>query len=1689
MDTTAALKEAYVRYVVTSLPIAHPDLRRQFEECLSAEDAFLKGPYLEATPPFQTHPETYGELVARGFLSGGFQQLAGPGFRLDQRPYQHQFQAFEKVIHQRRNVVLATGTGSGKTEAFLVPIVDHLLRQHERAELGPGVRALLLYPMNALANDQLSRLRQLLQAAPHVTFGRYTGDTVGKHADALEQYRTEHAGDEDERFREPLPNELISREQMHQAPPHILITNYAMLEYLLLRPKASPLFEYGAWRFIVVDEAHVYDGAKGIELAMLLRRLRDRVVLSERGRIRCVATSATLSQDEPDADARIAEFAKELFDEAFAPEDIIHGSRRPLVEPSAPQHQSWALPAGLYGRLVKQIAVLEGHRRENWQTVVQGLAGICQQEGVPQSQVAHAVTVAEETAQADGEDHGRQAVEAANCFLHGLLSGDEALTCLRRLLDEKPVRGADSLAADVFPHLPDEQARPALTSLVQLAARARPTTTDNALLPARYHVFVRALEGGFVTLWPELRLHLHPRSEDTSDGQGAAVFELSVCTNCGALYLIGTQDQATGRLVEAPLGVADHVGFSARLFLYDPERSPQETPAVIPDNEDESALEDPEIAPDATPAPEGTSCGRPWLLCMACGVLLADVEGVPRRCSCEDGGHWARLQEVEGAQDDTVRRCPVCAVRSQQRSIISRLTLGRDAPVAVLASTLYWHLPPRSKGGPRKLARQFISFADSRQDAAFFAPYLERTFDRILWRRVLWQAVADNLRDAAEWDVANLQRVAREIAQRAGIVPSQPPRQADDEAWRHVLGEFIRLDRHNDLEAAGLLSFRPFRPETWAIPSFLREEPLSLSDQEAWTLCELLLNTLRIYGAVAFPGRGNIVPEDDFFAPRNHKTLVVMTGGRRPHLNWVTISPSGSLNLRMDFLLRLLGADDEGAIETARGYMRRLWDHLTDRCGELLKVADRRNGVISRRLSLDWWCLAASELGNAQWYRCGTCRKLTVFNLRNLCPQYRCRGTLEPCDPREALADHHYRRLYSMSPEDTPLAPMRVKEHTAQLDTGAASEIQREFLAGELSALSCSTTFELGVDIGELQAVLMRNVPPSTASYVQRAGRAGRRSDSVGFALTFAQRRMHDLYHYQDPARMIAGQISAPRVRVANEKVILRHVNAVALGCFWRQFPHRFYKTADVASDCCLSFFGEAPGEDTGIKDLWHFLEGRPAEVLEALRRLVPNTPRGEDDQLLQDYLGIESWGRWIEQLLSEDHGSLARAARDYYGDLGDLQAACETLVQERPKGWEYRHAHLAQVTNTIKERSLIAYLASRGVLPKYGFPVDVVPLDINYTNPPDGSKQSEQDPHGLDLTRDLRLALAEYAPGCEVVAGGYVWRSAYIKRLQDRGCERRQWRVCPRCGRYYSAIEADTETDSPSLPEFCETCGELGRLQKGPGRGGSFLVPAFGFLTAPAKPGRPAERRPRRVYVTEVYFARHSGQAVSLGETEEELSNGVHLQAHGYGDALLAVLTRDAFHICPRCGYGVPDDRRTEPHKRKTPREHKAPFDKLCRGQLAKQPVNLGHEFFTDICSLKFQGLTCGAEDRDDFWLSLMYALVEGTAQALQVSRGDLGAVLFFDDYSSPQVILYDDVPGGAGHVWRIVHEEGALRALLKAAWARTGGACGCDHDKSCYGCLRNYANQRHHDRLRRGLAHDVLGAMLGRTPRRGSL
>ena len=1637
--TTDQLRQSYLRYLKTIYPLQNSVLREQFREKLEEPDRLVKGPLLEGAPPFKT-TRSIGQLIQDGVLHQGFRLLASEALPLERPLYAHQEKAIEKSVRMGRNLVVATGTGSGKTETFLIPILDYCLRERETGTLShAGVRALLLYPMNALANDQMKRLRRILAGFPEITFGRYIGETEEKPMRAEERFR--------EQFPEEprLPNDLLSREEMRARPPHILLTNYAMLEYLLLRPADSEFFDgptAGRWRFIVLDEAHTYDGATGIEIAMLLRRLKDRVVKSERSRLRCMATSATLG-GKGDFQG-VTAFASNLFGETFEWDDsnsnwqdAILGERIPLSALGEPWGEG---RPDLYAAL--------------WQTL----------QGEPES-TAQLLSRLQEQAlsfgvPADIIEGSGQTVER---FLFDILQGNGRLQRLREMLAEAPCFFL-SAAAAIFPDQ-GEEAASSLAAMVSLAVRARPDANSLALVPARYHLFARALEGAFVCLrnhqavfeadtsgLDDPRMYLTRREicpECAERGRKGQVFELAACTRCGHEYLVGRIVEAGRGLFESESGLAHlkqlvvdfgEIRGEKAYFLIDVQPSAS-------DEDEEAALgEDLSVEP----------LGEPHVLCVACAAIAPQADG-ELRCSCSDRPRaHLRVMRVDLKGHTELHYCAACGSRSTGE-IVYRFLPGQDAPVSVLATALYQQIPPsRAVLDKPGQGRKLLIFSDSRQDAAFFAAYLERTYGGLLRRRLIVKTLAEE--PDAVTGMLRLKDVVSPVLQRAEKVGLFTQRQSFAERkqiiWTWLMQEFLAFDRRISPEGVGLMAFRLVKPAGWQPLAPLAEDPWNLTPDEQWVLLQILLGTLRHQGVVTFPD--SVSPNgNDAFAPRARE-LFMRGSGSEPKAGILSWMPTRGSNRRLDFLSRLLSfraptLKEEDRRKIALKALSDVWLHLTgpqsvwrEHFAALNrgKKGKREEGLVYR-IDHEFWELVPTitpEIQSSVWRRCQRCSVLTQLDL-SICPTYQCTGQLTSFDPTEALeGENHYRRLYlGLEP-----IPFSVEEHTAQWTSAEAASIQEAFVKGEVNALSCSTTFELGVDVGELQAVLMRNVPPTTANYIQRAGRAGRRTDSTAFAVTFAQRRSHDLSHYAHPERIVAGKIRPPTFAIVNEKIVRRHAHSVLFAAFFRSVRDETGRQFHTVGD----FFDTSEGTPSGPELLKGYLASRPESLRETLTRIVPDE--------LQAELGIDTW-EWITGLTNPDSkGVLDNARSEVENDLATFSQLMDEAVAQK-KGYDLER--YKRILVTLRGRDLLGFLGSRNVLPKYGFPVDVVELKTDHLHFDTAKK--------LDLQRDLRIALSEYAPGGEIVAGKRVWVSGGLYRRPDQGWPEYHYAVCPDCGRFNS---------SPApLNGVCKTCqASLSRGRQG--LRGQFVIPLFGFVADLKEPRAPGEARPQRTYTSRVFFADYAANVEPEIETESSLELGSafalskRYSRHGELAVINAGPRGRGFRICASCGRGEVTPESTKA-RRNTPRDHHDPrTGRNCWGTFVHR--HIGHKFLTDVLELRFLGTLCIGRD-EGFWLSLLYATLEGAAEALSIRRDDLDGCLYRYNLSQPPALmLFDNVPGGAGHVKRIGDN---LKLVLASALKRIKD-CECGSETSCYECLRNYRNQPYHELLARGPAAEFL-------------
>lgn len=1602
--TSQKIFERYVSYITTTFHLKDKELNNQIYTALKEESKFFKGPIIEATPPF-LKGKTIEKLIKDGTLTQEFYNLQAKSLPLDRNLYLHQEESILKICKEKRNIVVATGTGSGKTEAFMIPILNYLLQQKCENKLTPGVRALLLYPMNALANDQIKRLRELLKNCPDITFGIYTGETEEKYQAGFEKYERMYQ-------QKPLPNELISREQMKANPPHILLTNYAMLEYLMLRPADNVFFQgiYSKeWKFIVIDEAHTYTGAKGIEMSMLISRLKSTIGI-ERGKPRCIMTSASLGKGREDF-GLISNFAEKIFKEPVSSEDVVEAKKKNF------DHQNcWGVPeTNLYKNLNSWL--------DSYNCDLQDLKKVLKEAKVPKHIIESVFD--EESSYING-------------ILYLIMVGDERVDKTIRILSKGPIT-LEKLAQALFSN--DEQSIFNTAHLIDLCNRLRRHDHDNSLIPARYHYFVKALEGAFLILSDKPKIYLNRINEVTIGADNYKAFEIGACTKCNSLYIIG----------EVITDIDKHYSYLVETKnRYSGEESHLEYFALVEqDKMNEQQEEDEDILFESSQLkiPHFSY----YRLCVHCGGIGMDNDSPV--CNCKHP-KTVRVLKVNN-KNQQVHKCGICGALNPINSIVRRYFLSEDAVSSVLATTLYQEIPNKKTSHRKdesseedifgfladnqsvevesaKIRKQLLVFSDSRQNAAYFAPYFSNTYNDLLIKNAMVQTI-ESQRDKCLTNRWTLEDYYHRIAQyvRSTGLSNESVETLERDIWKWIIHEFTESGAKS-LENMGLISFQPNFQNVdgvkilWKIP-YLRN--LGFNEEEIRNLLIYALDQFRLNHAIEYPNSVN--PTDLYFSPQNQQ------GGfwkSKPDgeinfpkgyslKSWLPASNKYS-NGRINYLEKLLLKENANIGELKAGQiLKSLMDIFTDPRSPLYKfMKNEQLPGLGKIFKLDpqiYIVTPGMHNPNVQYFQCDTCFKITRTNIRNVCPTYHCNGILKPIDMDKKLKDNHYRNLYlNIKPEK-----MAASEHTAQLTTEYAAEVQSKFINGEINVLSCSTTFELGVDVGELETVFMKNMPPTPANYAQRAGRAGRRTDSTAYALTYARLASHDFSSFKDPSKMISGIVKPPYFEIANEKIAVRHLYACAFAFFWRHYPDYFKSVKD--------FFDKEP---SGPDLFYDFLNGKPQELLEMLLAVIPDE--------IKNNIHLENWG-WVEDLYAEQ-GTMTKVTTELDYDLNIIQQAINNAVENE----EYGRANmLKRVRNTILERPLIGYLSQKNLLPKYGFPVDVVNLEIS---------SHTDEAKSIDLSRDLQIAISEYAPESQVVANGKLWTSRYVKRVPKRELIRYSYLQC-QCGYFRKNLSLEENTLSS-----CPMCGNT-KVKKG-----TFVMPEFGFISD-SNVGEPGDIKPEKTYASRKHFS-GSGEHLQektfvIGKTKITLDT----QAHG----VLTVINAGnggGFYLCKSCGYGTLNEK---------PKAHKNPSGLKCSGTFEK--AALGYDFETDILEISFENAFTKKDLPKGYWESLMYSIIEGMSAALEIDRNDIDGTIHINKDLNRSIILFDTVPGGAGHVKRMLDEKLFMMALKQALSIVSNCNCGGENkDTSCYSCLRNYYNQYCHDDLRRDYAIEALNSIL---------
>jgi hypothetical protein len=1047
----------YSDYIRSFLNILDPKIQ-QFVDAQLAAGVLWPDPLVQLSPAFQS-AETVEDLADQGILDRRCFQIFRSGGK-SLRLHRHQRSAID-AAQAGHNYVLTTGTGSGKSLAYLIPILDHVLRH--QPEKG-GIRAIIVYPMNALINSQQIALERFLSnlatSKGPVRFARYTG----QESDA-------------------------EKRAICEDPPHILLTNYVMLELILTRRDERPLVEAarGNLRFLVLDELHTYRGRQGADVALLVRRLREQCASPQ---VQCIGTSATMVSGETkqERNTMVAEVASKLFGAEVLPEYVIDETLR---------------------------------------------SGISEYASTD-TESLRAALLAPPPAEMTWED----------LHSHPLAAWIEATFSLRegndgKLRRQSPISlsdGADRLAAQT--RLPFDTCAMRLQEFFQRGSRlCSPDGTP--AFAFRLHQFFSQGGSVYTTIeQPNKRLlTLEGQHYAPGDDGNRLVFPLVFCRECGQEYYSCRHETAARALVPRPAyGRDESDDRNDGYVVVDPDGFwPDDYLELLPETWLRELQRGTEIKPEYAafvprllharpdgsltdePGDDALRCWfvpTPFLACLRCGEVYTKRQRT-------DFGKLARLSS-EG--------------RSTATTLLTLSTVTQMQTEAAL---------PES-------ARKLLSFTDNRQDASLQAGHFNDFVSVALLRAAIYRAVAAssnglNHTGIAAATVGQLRLADSDYAKEAAGAFG-PLARRNRSAFQDLIEYRIYEDLRRgwrvtqpNLEQCGLLhiGYDSLDEVCAADEAWVENYVLATaSPSTRLTAIKALLNYMR--RELALSAQCLQADYQDALVRRVREAIrEPWAFDQNEYLYQATrfVLPGVPVGDRVE---RSLGP------KTALGrYLRsyRTWPGLStsldqEQHNELVNAIVETLRGAGYLVGIDGENGPAVQLrADTQLWRPGNGRPLERDPIR----------TQRMNLPHEhvAQANTFFAQFYQETASQ--LRGIEGREHTGQVGQKDREEREEKFSEGRLAALFCSPTMELGIDIADLNVVHQRNVPPSPANYAQRSGRAGRSGQPAFVATHCSVGSPHDQYFFRRPTLMVAGSVVPPRIELANEELVRAHVHAIWL--------------------------------------------------------------------------------------------------------------------------------------------------------------------------------------------------------------------------------------------------------------------------------------------------------------------------------------------------------------------------------------------------------------------------------------------------------------------------------------------------------------------------------------------------------------
>ena len=1599
--------EAISDFLRSNSPALNSHIRSALSAPAGHPGSLLADPVIEVAQDWAPAEKTFGALAGSlldSRLVTALDQAAGERMPLDRKPYLHQVKAWE-AAGAGQSVLVSSGTGSGKTECFMIPILNDIL---QNPALAGGVRAIIVYPLNALIQSQRDRLSAWAEGlGGSVTYALYNGDTPEKPDGTP-----------------AATGEIVDRQSMRKKPPAILVTNITMLEYMLLRAEDQAILKksQGLLRWIVLDEAHSYVGAQASEMAMLLRRVRSAFGVAPE-EVRLMATSATI---EDDTGTRLGEFMQGLSGVDAARVAVIKGE---TVES--------ALPAPLADGPLDLMAL-----------------------------------------QALADDQARWQALAPHPRVQSLRGR---------------LKSGLTLGEIAFHTLGRANARDEAELLLDLVAQARPAPDSLPLLRWRGHLFLRALGGAWACLdsvcphatpalrgsadWPFGQVHFTLRERCTC---GAPCMEVVVCNDCGTPHLKAQQEfGACHRLILPQAGAEDD-------FATDVEPDGGETgPSAQTDLWVTSDLGrgrlsylDPETLEIFSNLAE-----------LPAGHLPLRVIDAQPICPCNETRPESVFKHM--------RFSPAYLMGHNMQTMIEAFSLPNADPLRKPLAGRGAISFTDSRQGVARLAAKMQAEAERNLTRAFL--YHETQMAQGAGAEGSADKITELEQVFATLRAAGMEPPDLIVDQLAGLKAAQTAvpgikweSAVADLAGQPELGLYVRevwKDRGDEFSNQN---------EALARVLLMREimrRPIRQNNAETMGLARLAFPALERAVLqqplpLAFQGRGVgqadylglVLSAVDLFF--REKMVVALEPER--HMRWIApkwgrlrqaCSNDVRAEDRLDSVpfptalvkegqrmhrvalnaLALTGGSrqNDADLEEADALLRQVYQLIVTHACKVWSA---------HAVALDFTKAEVQPYREA--WACPVSRRVFAYAIKGCSPLDATRPMAAlnfpaaPLARRGGLTGAERATLTEWLAGDSAIATlraqgvwtglhnravlyspyMRAQEHSAQLPRSQLKDYEKDFDAGKINLLACSTTMEMGVDLANVGLVVNSNVPPSVSNYRQRVGRGGRRREPWAFGVTWCRDMPLDNKVFEEPQRLLQGRMAAPRVTLNSPILMGRHVNAASFAGWLRG------QGGMRVMDKIGPFFGmDAEGKtkaDAGVDRFMAALTGHDGA------ELLPDAAALLKGSCLQD--------RTPADLARNVAAEMKRIVDQWRGEY-------KALVQRSAAASEkdVSRALAARAAN-MHGAFLLSELSKAGFTPAYGFPADVVTFDYigGWKKGSDSGARDEYLGRG-GASRTLDVALREYAPGADIVINSLVYTSEGIRpawsaqasasHLEDL----RQLYKCGACGKPYLVRDLPEACDCGVAIQFADArktlrpVGFVGRSE-----------PHIGYELLRSSAFRMPEISANDVPLTEIAAdpafrlrATAKGQVISLGS--------------GEGDA--------GYAICLICGRAVGEEPSGGLGLGPLPqamRGHRplvtGPRDTVVSGrclggegtQRIQRHVHLVHDRATDVFELQMpQGVSQGAA------FAFIAGLRESLATWLGVETDEVGiatgASKGVDLTRRVSAYVYDRAAGGAGLSLRL-GEEGRLAALIPDVVEQL--ACPEDCSHGCPACiLRPDMNMAH--------------------------